>query len=366
MSEQITDLQGKTLRVGRIVLGPGSYVFKNGTIEYDGNGGGSSTHLGLFELIQGKWWNGVAYPRGPIDIRFENLTLDGGFDYNSGIQEHNRVMAIQAKKHFSAVTVGTFPARSVVFENCQLKNFGGAGWAGESDNFRWINSRAHRVAGIVIGCRSSWGNKKATIDGVMVSECGSVFDFTDTLTKTNRFLDKPDIASVKNILATDITGRTKNHSPNWIVTGERWKFSQSSMLNFNASAAFDLASTPIAFDVSGIEIDNFWACGIATYFDGFAGWARMRNVSVTNSLRVAKVQQPHVGMDGVFAEGCHSMWQSGVPSHLGTVVAHQIGDDQRWVDHLKEIQKMLRVFNDEHGTNYNANVWLPDSLTRLM
>jgi len=179
-------------------------------------------------------------------------------------------------------------------------------------------------------------------------------------------VSNPDIAVVNDVFATDIRGHTKVAFPNWLIHGKNWNFEQSSLVNPCYQAAVDFASAPIFARIEGLRIKNYWACGVASYYDpAFAGLGTIEvyDMHLEGSLRAAKVQQ-NLAIIGGTCTNVHSRYQSG--SAFERYVTWSMSDSAYWAGILSGVHDMYDAMNKQFQTNHQPAYWVPDEIKRLI
>ncbi len=365
---RIVDLGGQTWIVPTrltIATKHSGKTIQNGTIQFTFQG--TVPRIGGMEIIQNdRWWdahgNSVIYPAGTIDLTLKNLVLDGDFPYDYGLQAQTESKADQLKKGYNLISTGTFAANSITLENVRFQNSGNSAIAGWFNTFIGRDISADRIAKHVIGLRGH-GGTNADIDGLVVTNSGNVIDFHND----GSFFDaeNPDVASLKNLSARNIRGRSKVAGNNWSVDGSNWSFEQDSVVNLNRYPAFDLSKHPRRFVVDGFVAINFPTYGIGTLGDTRTGGdIRFTNVYVRNSLSGIKVQQKISVVDSEF-EGVRDRYGSSVPWLQTNNVDTAIQGDAYWAAIYDQIELLFATKNAEWGTDFVPRPWVPTSVQIL-
>jgi hypothetical protein len=336
-------------------------TIRNGTIKYIGPD--KDPQYQLIEIVQGRTWNGRYYRAGKVDVRLENVTLDGGFEYDSGLQEHNEKVATERGRDINLIGPVTNKAGDIVLDRCTFVHCGRSGWGGSCESLTATQCKAYQVAKHVFAL-PGWGGMQVKIDGLTTIDCGNAFDLS-AVDKEIPKSSRPDKADIKNVNSFDNRGRTKLASSNWMASFENLHFQQKDIVSLNLWPALDGTYNARHVSIDGFEAVNF-VVGIGTLADNERsdGEFEVRNAVFKNCFIPIKVQQ-RITLDGVTMSGHFQKYQSGTPIE-NDVTEKDPQSAQYWAGVFDAIEELYAKKNAEWGTNYKPKYWVPASVRDLM
>jgi hypothetical protein len=359
--DQVIDLRGELWETRRLTLTVRHHgkAIQFGRIKFLGPDG--KPQYQLVEIIQGRKWNGIVYPGGDVDVTLRGVTLDGSFYYDSGLQEHNELVADQEQKTFNLI--GSSMAGHVRLENCVLINCGQSGWGGSCKSFTAIGCKAYHVSKHVFAL-PGWGGMRVFIDGLETVECGNSFDLSNPVKEFREYF-RPDIADIRNVRSLDNRGRTKLASPNWFARFKDCRFEQSDIVSMNVYPGLDNSYNTHQIAIDGLTVVNC-AYGFGALSDSVRrdGTIEIRNSRFEGCFTPVKCQQ-RMTLDGVSMEGHFQKYISGTPIERN-VTATNPRPAQYWAGVFDAINRKYEAFNAQHGTAYRPAITLPRAITDLM
>lgn len=354
-----TDLGGETFDAFEVIL----HLDHSGmTIQNGGVNLLPNARLSNIRMLQGDTYDGIEYPSGEIDIDWINVTFNGQFDQNFGLQQRNEEMADLAGCGHNAVSTGTFRAGKVRFINCTFNNIGNTAISGKFLEIEIINCTFNRVAKHCAGIRE-WGGTTLVIDGMTCDECGNFLD----LHGDGGLFAEPDIAVIENITCTNSTGRAKISGNNWDVEATNWSFEQDNEVNLNMYAAFDLARAPRRFDLDGFQTLNYPQMGFrAGSNPGVTPNTTLNDLYVENSLSGVAVAQVMTVTNSTF-DGIHHRYRGTTPTESGNSDIN-VKTDLEWAQIYDQIELLFAEKRTEWGTSYPASLsyFVPNEVLELM
>lgn len=325
-----------------------------------------ASRISSIAIVRKLKWLGVQYPDGPINVTFENCHFDGGFDYDSGLQAHNELVAQQQGRAFNIISTIKYGIESLTLRNCTFTNCGNSGVTANARILVIENCRFYQVSKHCLGIRAgSAGGNSTVLKNLTFENSGNALDFHDDVqVRDGR---EPHTARCENLLLRNMRGRTKLNDSNLDLTLINFDAQQDSVTNLDHYPALDVVMRPRALKIVGFNARNYWAHGMRFAQDttDASGSIDIIDGVIDNCLNAMTLQQP-VNVESMVYRRCNYEYRVMSPVSEDQNIAIHPGSDLYWAQVLDSCERAMAGFNLAHGTLYTLSYSVPKDVSDLM